>query len=110
MTDRFSEHQTSPSTPVWVSLNRALASVIILLVLATLAIRYLPETSRCNEMQAQVQDLENKVSNARAVLQFHERDERLLRSNSEYLSMIARDKLDLMQEGEVLYRFDSTKR
>jgi len=61
-------------------------------------------------MQAQVHDLENKVSEARSVLQFHEREEKLLRSNSEYLSVIARDKLDLMQEGEVLYRFDPTKR
>jgi len=61
-------------------------------------------------MQAQVQDLEAKVAGARAALQFREREERLLRSNSEYLSVIARDKLDLMQEGEVLYRFEPAKR
>ena len=110
MSDRFFEHQTNQAPPVWVSLNRAVASIIVLLVFATLAIRYLPETSRRNEMRAQIQDLENKLAEKKSILQRHEREERLLRTSSEYLSLIARDKLDLMQEGETLFRFEATKR
>ena len=102
MSDQFFEHNTATVRPVWTSLNRALSVAIILLVVTTLAIRYLPETTRRNEMQAQIQDLETKLAERKAVLQRHEREERLLRTSPEYLSLIARDRLDLKEEGETI--------
>lgn len=110
MSDQFFEHKTSAVRPVWTSLNWAVAAAIVVLVVTTLAIRYLPETTRRNEMQAQIQDLEAKLADKKAILQRHEREERLLRTNPEYLSLIARDRLDLKEEGETLFRFDSVKR
>jgi cell division protein FtsB len=110
VSDQFFEHNTATVRPVWTSLNRALSVAIILLVVTTLAIRYLPETTRRNEMQAQIQDLETKLAERKAVLQRHEREERLLRTSPEYLSLIARDRLDLKEEGETLFRFDASKR
>jgi len=107
VSDRFFENQAPLVPPVWVSLNRALASAIVLLVVATLAIRYLPETSKRDEIQSDIQGLEARVAEKRALLKRHERQERLLRTNPEYLSMVARDKLDLMQDGETLFRFDA---
>ena len=110
MNDRFFAHQHEAIRPVWVSLNWALVAVIVLIMVGTLGIRYLPETTRRNEMQAQIQDLENKLAQRKAVLQRHEREERLLRTSSEYLSIIARDRLDLKEDGETLFRFESAKR
>lgn len=110
MSDRFLEHQEPAQRPVWVSLNRLVIGMIVLLVVSTLAVRYLPETSRRNEVQAQIQDLEAKAASIRATLQQHERQERLLRTSPEYLSLIARDRLDLMQDGETLFRFEPAKR
>ena len=109
MNDRFFEHQTEAVRPVWVSLNWALVMVIVLIMVGTLGIRYLPETNRRKEMQAQIQDLENQLAARKAILQRHEREERLLRSSSEYLSIIARDRLDLKEEGETLFRFETAK-
>ena len=106
MSDRFFENQKPAPTPVWVSLNRSLAAAIVLLVVGTLAVRYLPETSKRNEIQSEIQVLEAKVAEKRAILKRHEREERLLRTNPEYLALIARERLDLMQEGETLFRFD----
>ncbi len=110
MSDQFFEHNAAPFRPVWASLNLAVAMAIVLLVVTTLAIRYLPETARRNEMQAQILDLEAKLVERKAVLQRHEREERLLRTNPEYLSLIARDRLDLKEEGETLFRFEVSKR
>jgi cell division protein FtsB len=110
VSDQFFEHKPTPFRPVWSSLNRAVALAIVLLVVTTLAIRYLPETNRRNEMQAQILDLEAKLAERKAVLQRHEREERLLRTNPEYLSLIARDRLDLKEEGETLFRFEPLKR
>ena len=110
MSDRFLEHQEPAQRPVWASLNRLVAGMIVLLVVGTLAVRYLPETSRRNEVQAQILDLETKAARIKATRQQHERQERLLRTSPEYLSLIARDRLDLMQEGETLFRFEAAKR
>ncbi len=43
------------------------------------------------------------------VLARHEREENLLRRDPEYVGMIARDHLDLMKEGETIYRLDPPK-
>ena len=110
MSDRFFDNQANASRPVWVSLNRALASSIVLLVVGTLAARYLPETSKKNDIQAEIQALEARVSDKRALVTRHEREERLLRTSPEYLSLVARERLDLMQEGETIIRFDPLKR
>lgn len=106
MSDRFFENYKPSEVPVWVSLNRSLASAIVLLVVGTLAIRYLPETSKRNDIQNEIQVLEAKVAEKKAFLKRREREERLLRTSPEYLAMIARDRLDLMQEGETLIRFE----
>ena len=110
MSDRFFDNQINATRPVWVSLNRALASSIVLLVVGTLAVRYLPETSRKNDIQAEIQALEAKVAEKRALVRRHEREERLLRTSPEYLSLVARERLDLMQEGETIIRFEPLKR
>ena len=109
MSDRFLEHQEPVAPPVWVSLNRLVIGMIVILVIGTLAVRYLPETSRRNEILAHIQDLEAKAAQLKGTLQQHERQERLLRTSPEYLSLIARDRLDLMQEGETLFRFEPAK-
>lgn len=110
MNDRFLEHQEPPPQPVWVSLNRLIVSLIVVIVGGTLAIRYLPETSKRNESLARIQDLEAKSAQLRGILQQHERQEKLLRTSPEFLSIMARDRLDLMQEGETLFRFEPAKR
>ena len=110
MSDQFFEHKPVSLRPVWTSLNWAVSAAIVVLVVTTLAIRYLPETARRNEMYAQIQDMEAKLAERKAILQRHEREERLLRTNPEYLSLIARDRLDLKEEGETLFRFDQPKR
>lgn len=110
MSDRFLEHQGPQSQTVWVSLNRLVIAMIVLVIIGTLAARYLPETGRNKEMLAKIQDLEAKATRKKEVLLQNERRERLLRTSPEYLSLIARDRLDLMQEGETLIRFESAKR
>jgi cell division protein FtsB len=110
VSDLFLTNTASAQRPVWVSLNWVLSCFIALIFLMTLAIRYLPETSRRNDLWAQIQDLETTLAQKRAILQRNERQERLLRTSPEYLGMKARDRLDLMQEGETIYRFDAPQK
>ena len=75
-----------------------------------MAYRMLPEISKRKDQQAQVEDLTAKVEKEKAVLNRNLREENLLKHDPEYVGLIARDRLDLMGEGETIYRLDGPKR
>ncbi len=75
-----------------------------------MAYRMLPEISKRKDQQAQVEDLTAKVEKEKAVLNRNLREENLLKHDPAYVGLIARDRLDLMGEGETIYRLDGPKR
>ena len=72
--------------------------------------RMLPEISKRKEQQARVEELTALVEKDKAILSRNEREENLLKHDPEYVGLIARDRLDLMREGETIYRLDGPKR
>jgi len=90
-------------------LNQALIALIILVVIGTLTYRYLPQTNEAKQFEERAAKLEVEHLEAVERLRHHEREERFLQANMEYLAVIARDKLDMMQSGETIYRIDREK-
>ena len=100
---------SSPSEGIWYFLNRLLF-VLILLVLGTIAAyHFLPEVSKRRDQQARVEALKIEVEKQRQLLVRNTRIEELLKHDPEYVGLVARDRLDLMKEGETIYRFDPPK-
>lgn len=58
---------------------------------------------------ARVEELTAEIHKARMILARHQREEHLLKHDPEYVGLIARDRLDLMKEGETIYRLDAPK-
>jgi cell division protein FtsB len=97
---------TSPSGGIWYFLNRLLF-VLILLVLGTIAAyHFLPEVSKRRDQQARLEQLKMEVEKQRQLLTRNTRIEELLKHDPDYVGLIARDRLDLMKEGETIYRLD----
>ncbi len=91
---------------LWTSLNRFLAVLIAVTVLAAVLYRYMPELGAEDAQKAKVESLTHDVTELR---QLHERllrEESLLKRDPEYIALVARDKLDLMKEGETIFRDD----
>jgi len=85
--------------------NRFLLTMIIL-TLATPAFHaFTPAVKKSRELDIRVESLKATIEQQRLILQRHTREEGLLRRDAEYISLIARDRLDLMKEGETIYRF-----
>ncbi len=78
-------------------------------MLATVGYRMLPEISKRKEQQARVDELKGQVARQREVLNRNLREESLLKLDPEYVGLIARDRLDLMRDGETIYRLEGTK-
>jgi cell division protein FtsB len=99
----------SPAGGIWHSLNRFLFTLIVLTLLTTVAYRMLPEISKRKEQQARVDELKVEVEKEKEILSRNLREETLLKLDPEYVGLIARDRLDLMKDGETIYRLDGKR-
>ncbi len=94
---------------IWHSLNRFLFVLIVLTVLATIGYRMLPEIGKRKEQDARADDLQAQVEKEKQTLASNLRIENLLKHDPEYVGLIARDRLDLSDQKETIYRLDSPK-
>ena len=102
--------QSSPPTGgIWHSLNRLLAILILVTLAFIAAYRFLPEMSKRRELEARIAQLKLDVEKERMLLVRNTRQEELLKHDAEYVGLIARDRLDLMKEGETIYRLEQPK-
>ncbi|HEY3900961.1 MAG TPA: septum formation initiator family protein [Chthoniobacter sp.] len=73
------------------------------------AYHFVPEVSKRRDQQARVEELKVEVDKQRQLLVRNSRIEELLKHDPEYIGLVARDRLDLMKEGETIYRIDPPK-
>ena len=94
---------------IWHSLNRFLLVLIVLSAAVPVAYSFLPEVKKRKDQQARLEELKAEVDKQRMLLARYQREENLLKHDPEYLGVIARDRLDLMKDGEIIYRLDPPK-
>ena len=80
--------------------------LIVVGVLGVLVIRFNPENAKRRAQVAILDQLKLDVEQARQELARNTREEEMLKHDREYLETISRDRLDLMKEGETIYRLD----
>lgn len=97
------------NTVFWDGLNRLLLVVITLALGVTIALWFYPELSKRNEMAKRLEQEKAQLASEELLRRQREREVNLLETNPEYLEIIARDKLDLMKDGETIYRLEPGK-
>lgn len=76
--------------------------------LMTVGFTFYPEWTRLSGMRRDVAAQKARLQELRKLAGEREQEVKLLRTDREYLEMIARDKLDLMKQGETIFRLSST--
>ncbi|HEX5175539.1 MAG TPA: septum formation initiator family protein [Chthoniobacteraceae bacterium] len=97
------------SSGIWHSLNRFVFTLIVLTASVPIAYSFLPELKIRKDHDAMIEQLKADIEQERMKQQRYEREEKLLRLDPEFISIIARDRLDLMKEGDTIFRVDSPK-
>jgi cell division protein FtsB len=100
---------TQSSSGIWHSLNRFVFTLIVLAASVPIAYSFLPEVKKRREHDTIIEQLKADIDQERMKQQRYEREEKLLRLDPEFISIIARDRLDLMKEGETIFRVDPPK-
>ncbi len=89
----------------------ALNRVLVILVLAAGVIggaaALIPQFTKLSEMQQHTRRLEIEVAQLEHTLVANEREIQLLTNNREYIELKARDRLDMMQPGETIFRINT---
>ena len=103
----MSRDEAGPRSGIVGALNRALRVLVVLAALAISGLFFVPEIQRHREERAEIRRLESEIQLQELVLAERTRELQLLRTDPAYVEVLARDKLDLMKEGETIFRIDA---
>lgn len=92
---------------LWHSLNRLVIALIGFAVVIVMVCAFLPELKAVREQADRVDELKARIEVERTLLARRTRQVELLKNDREYVEMIARDRLDVMREGETIYRLET---
>jgi len=101
------EFESRPRNEVWHFLNRLMATLVILAMMVVIVCAFLPEVKKQREQNARLRQLKIDIEKQRALFTQQSREVELLKNDPGYVETVARDRLDLMKEGETIYRIES---
>jgi cell division protein FtsB len=104
--DEYGDFKSRRQHTVWHSLNRLLVALIAFTVITLIACAFVPELKNAREQSDRVEELRGQIEKERIQLAERNREVELLKNDPTYIETIARDRLDMMKEGETVFRID----
>ena len=99
----------APPESFWQRLNRLLWALLILTVVVVVISAFLPELQKQRTERAELDRLHRLVEEQKVIHSKYTREVSWLQNDPEYLGIIARDRLNLMKEGEAILIVDPPK-
>ena len=106
----YGDFRARREATVWQRLNRILLVLLFIAVWLGFATLFVPPYKTLLQSRGEIDNLQAQVNEQKRLLARQTREVGLLTTDREYLETIARDKLDLMKEGEVVFRLESPSR
>jgi cell division protein FtsB len=102
----YGDFRARREATVWQRLNsvlRVLLTVAAVLVIVSL---FLPPYKKRTQSQTEIEKLQSLVNDQKILLARQTREVNLLKTDPTYLETMARDRLDMMKEGETIFRLE----
>ena len=91
---------------MWQQLNQVLKALIAIALLLVIVSLFLPQYKKLKQSRSEIEALQAQVTEQKMALARQTREVDLLKTDPAYLETIARDRLDLMKEGETIFRLE----
>jgi cell division protein FtsB len=91
---------------IWQRLNRILRVLLFLAIWLVIVSLFLPPYNKLKQSRSDSERLQSLVNDQKVLLARQTREVNLLKTDATYLETIARDRLDLMKEGETIFRLE----
>ncbi|MGH8094273.1 MAG: FtsB family cell division protein [Chthoniobacterales bacterium] len=105
----YGDFRARREATIWQRMNHVLRVLLVLAVWLLIISFFLPPYKKLNQSRAEIEQLQSQLTEQKTLLARQTREVTLLKSDPTYLETIARDKLDLMKEGETIFRLETRR-
>lgn len=102
----YGDFRARREATVWQRLNSILRVLLVLAIALVIVSLFLPQTKKLSQSRTEIENLQAQVNEQKILLARQTREVNLLKTDSSYLETMARDRLDLMKEGETIFRLE----
>lgn len=102
----YGDFRARREATVWQRLNRILLILLVMAVWLVIMSLFVPPYKKLMQSRVEVDNLQQQVSEQQTLLARQTREVNLLKTDVTYLETIARDRLDLMKDGETIFRLE----
>jgi cell division protein FtsB len=102
----YGDFRARREATVWQRLNSILRVLLVLALVLVIVSLFLPQSKKLTQSRAEIDRLQGQVTEQKKLLARQTREVNLLKTDSSYLETMARDRLDLMKEGETIFRLE----
>jgi cell division protein FtsB len=103
----YGDFRARREATVWQRWNRVLLFLLLLAVWLLIVSLFVPPYKKLKIGHAEIDKLQAQRDDQQVVLSRQTREVNLLKTDPTYLETIARDRLDLMKDGETIFRVES---
>ena len=102
----YGDFRARREATVWQRLNSILRVLLLVAVVLVIVSLFLPPYKKLTQSRTEIENLQGQVNDQKILLARQTREVNLLRTDPTYLETMARDRLDLMKEGETIFRLE----
>jgi len=102
----YGDFRARREATVWQRLNRVLCFLLVIAIWLVILSLFVPPYKKLRQSRAEIDNLQAQVNEQKVLLARQTRQVTLLQTDPTYLETIARDRLDLMKEGETIFRLE----
>ena len=107
MDHTYGDFRARREATVWQRWNRVLLLLLLLAIWLVIVSLFVPPYKKLKIGHADIDKLQAQRDEQQVLLSKQTREVNLLKTDPAYLETIARDRLDLMKEGETIFRVES---
>jgi len=105
----YGDFRARREATVWQRLNRILLVLLVIAIWLVIVSLFVPPYKKLTQSRAEIDNLQQQVNEQQSLLARQTREVNLLKTDATYLETIARDRLDLMKEGETIFRLETAR-
>ena len=109
MDQTYADFRARREATVWQRLNRILRVLLVLTIWLVIVSLFVPPYKKLQQSRAEIDNLQQQLNEQQSLLAGQNREVNLLKTDVTYLETIARDRLDLMKEGETVFRLEPAR-
>jgi cell division protein FtsB len=102
----YGDFRARREATVWQRLNSILRVLLVLALVLVIVSLFLPQSKKLKQSRSEIEKLQGLVDEQKTLLARQTREVSLLKTDPTYLETLARDRLDLMKEGETIFRLE----